>query len=251
MPITLEELRQRFPVRDCPPYGACIVVPGDEFNPDWEAELNFDRVDTDFGDPGKPFTLIPLKRKAEVRGNLRMPEWSNTDSARLLKRVAELPGSLESKCETLTKEFPGRSQAAIHQKYVKLQRLKKKTGEQEEKTTEAAWKDEEWKLLIQLWNTEPRLTLKEITKEFAKKFEERSETAIKDALGRLKRKGEIQSRHRTKRGKAELQKESEPKPSESTKMDLAKALAALVEAVGPENLQFSISIQIGSKAPPQ
>jgi hypothetical protein len=30
-------------------------------------------------------------------------------------------------------------------------------------------------------------------------------------------------------------------------MDLPAALAALVEAVGPENIQFSVSIQIGSK----
>ena len=39
MPITIEELKQKFPIKNVHPYGECIIVPGAEFDPDWDQEL--------------------------------------------------------------------------------------------------------------------------------------------------------------------------------------------------------------------
>lgn len=205
--VTIQELRERFILRDCPPYGPCLVVPGEEFNPDWEAELDIDVIKTDFGDPSKPYTLIPVKDEKPI----------------------DTPGlstSPKNGVEVLAMNDP-----------------------------ESAWKDEEFEFLIKLWSKQPRLTLKKMTKEFGKKFKGRSKDAIKDAFDRLKKKGKIQPRWKIKRKKGITQEEErkELKPPKSpkepvTRTDLAAALAALVEAVGPENIQFNISIQIGSKA---
>ena len=67
--ITVEELKAKFAVRDMPPHGKCIVVPGDEFDPDWEAELDeqgYSIIETDFGDPAKPVTLVKLKSRMKA-----------------------------------------------------------------------------------------------------------------------------------------------------------------------------------------
>ena len=37
--ITVDELRQKFPTEAIAPYGDCIVVPGDQFDPGWEHYL--------------------------------------------------------------------------------------------------------------------------------------------------------------------------------------------------------------------
>jgi hypothetical protein len=62
----LEELKQlKYPIKDVAPYGECIVVPGDKFDPDWEGELDdqgISIVETDFGDPSTPVTLVQLKK---------------------------------------------------------------------------------------------------------------------------------------------------------------------------------------------
>jgi len=66
--ITVKELEAKFAVRDTP-YGKCIVVPGDEFDPDWEAELaeqGYSIIETDFGDPAKPITLVKLKSQMKA-----------------------------------------------------------------------------------------------------------------------------------------------------------------------------------------
>jgi hypothetical protein len=111
--VSIAELKQRFPVRDCPPYGTCIVIPGKEYDPDWTGELDVDPIETDFGDHSKPFTLIrvndespaeclqmsgdaqvanlevtidrrkdPTRPKRKPRSN----EWDPKDAQRLIKR---------------------------------------------------------------------------------------------------------------------------------------------------------------------
>jgi hypothetical protein len=205
--VSINELKQRFIVRDVAPYGSCIVVPGDEFNPDWEAELDIDVIQTDFGDPAKPFTLIPLKgekpsgipvlpekeKKApEAKKhrvfNILAKEWSREDIERLLTRWPQVKGTARQKSELLAKEFPERKQNSIYQKYWSLQ---KKT-----KAESKVDKEKPKNLPARAEKIEPR---RASTKEHV------------------------------------------------VRTDLADALAALVEAVGPENIQFSISIQIGSK----
>jgi len=65
--ITVEELKEKFPVRDVRPYGECIVIPGDEFDPDWEhylAEQGFKCFFIDLD--RKPVTLVKLKTQTKA-----------------------------------------------------------------------------------------------------------------------------------------------------------------------------------------
>lgn len=133
--ISLEQLKQRFPVQNVPPYGECVVVHGTEFDPDWEAMLDeegYACIFTEIG--GKQVTLVPtIKRhrgKSEKTvyeprtepptpqptrkhpSGMKGPAWSQEDEDRLVKRVTEVGGRVT---EALTKEFPGRSYHALKQ----------------------------------------------------------------------------------------------------------------------------------------
>jgi len=158
--INLEQLKLRFPVKNVPPHGECIVVPGDQFDPDWEVGLDeggYVCINTDVD--GKPVTLVPVTKRAS--GNtertvyeprvvsrphsvvkdrkigsgpghiakvtlplglsaMKGPQWSREDEDRLVKRVSDLTGSLKEKCRILTEEFKGRSVMALKQKFKKL-----------------------------------------------------------------------------------------------------------------------------------
>lgn len=136
--VTVEELKERFPVQNVQARGKCIIIPGNEFDPDWEADLEETIEDTIID--GQPVTLVLLDSKVEENDssegqeppdkpkpknlprNLLANVWSVDDEKRLLKRMSEFSGSIESKCARLTKEFAGRSKDAIHQRYIKLQR---------------------------------------------------------------------------------------------------------------------------------
>jgi len=162
-------------------HGLCIVVPADRFLPQWEPQLRslgyyiiqtrdlqhkkvvlvtHDKPESTHDEPAAPssatnestpFTSSTSSTGARVRGNLSAAEWSGTDKERLLKRVAELGGTIEEKCKLLTNEFPGRSAAAIHQKYVKLQRARKAelpSGS----LAEFPWSDADERKLLQRMN---------------------------------------------------------------------------------------------------
>jgi len=146
--ISLDELKQRFPVRNIPPYGECVVIPGKEFDPDWEAfldEQGYGSVFTDIG--GTPVTLVlTIKRHGDSKKTVyeprRLPEkeepptldeplkkhpymmkgpvWTRKDEDRLVRRFSELTGNMEGKSRALTKEFQGRSAKALLQKFKKL-----------------------------------------------------------------------------------------------------------------------------------
>jgi hypothetical protein len=67
--MTVEELKKRFPVKDVAPYGSCIVVPGAEFDPDWETELDEQGYKCHMTDIyGKPVTLVKLKSAGKSEG---------------------------------------------------------------------------------------------------------------------------------------------------------------------------------------
>jgi hypothetical protein len=69
MPITIKELKQKFPVKNVRPYGECIIVPGAEFDPDWEAELDEQGYKCHMTDIyGKPVTLVKLKSAGKSEG---------------------------------------------------------------------------------------------------------------------------------------------------------------------------------------
>jgi hypothetical protein len=69
--ISFEELQRRFgPAVAVAPYGESVVVPGTEFNPDWEAELGDQGFSCHLGYfDGKAVTFVPVK-KAVVPGKV-------------------------------------------------------------------------------------------------------------------------------------------------------------------------------------
>jgi hypothetical protein len=65
--ITIEDLKQKFPVEAIAPYGDCIVIPGKDFDPDWEhylAEQGFKCFFIDIN--RKPVTLVRLKTETKA-----------------------------------------------------------------------------------------------------------------------------------------------------------------------------------------
>jgi hypothetical protein len=160
--ITVEELKKQFPVKDIAPYGKCIIVSGDEFDPDWEAELDeqgYSIIETDFGDPSKPVTLVKLKSrmKADFPKEVYHPE----------------PNALPQK----------RKQPVMHWL-----------------DPESRWKAEEDELIMALWNQKQNIS--EIYVELRKRFPKRTEHAVKCRLARLIKAGKIPGRwHKGERKK--------------------------------------------------
>jgi hypothetical protein len=209
--VTIDELRRQFKVDSIPPYGLVIVVPGDEFDPDWEAELDVDVIQTDFGDPAEPFTLIPLKKGEKPTGIPAIPKqpessskvpnktrkrkegtWTLKDEERLLKRWNEVEGAAMERAKQLAPEFNGRKPEAVYQKH--------------------------WSL---------------ITGYLQKKKDQKMPRDI------------VEQKRKVSKSEQEVAEEPEVEPR-LIRMDFAEALAALVEAVGPENVEFNISIQINT-----
>lgn len=66
--ISIEELKQRFPdVREFSLYGSCVVVPGTDFDPDWECELEDQGYKVHMAElDGKAVTLVSCAKKQPV-----------------------------------------------------------------------------------------------------------------------------------------------------------------------------------------
>jgi hypothetical protein len=256
--VTFEGLVGKFGVNNVAPYGACIIVPGDEFDPDWEVLLADQGCRFHFVElAGKAVTLVQKGTKLKDAGensaralgvatpkvekhpeerlkgpgtNLLAKVWSSDDEQKLLKRINALPGTIEQKCIRLSSEFIGRSPAAIHQKYVKLQRKIKESGrigrpkkESMGSAEEPAviptssvnlhptrWTEPDDQLLIGLWNQKLNAV------QMVGKFPGRNENSIKMRLARLKEKGLIKPRWKQKAKIPERKAEKEPNgPAES------------------------------------
>lgn len=151
--IRFEDLRQRFPLRNIAPYGECVVIPGAEFDPDWEVYLAEEGCACVFTDLDKrPVTLVwrkpmgegvrdvyvPVREEVEGLGENeqgKLSRWSREDELRLLRRMSELPGTIDEKVGVLQREFPGRSAAALLLKWRKLRKAGRIIGD--------GWKKEE------------------------------------------------------------------------------------------------------------
>jgi hypothetical protein len=205
--ITLEELKQKYPVKDVAPYGSCIIVPGSEFNPDWEAELDDQGVKVFMTSlDQRPVTLVQVKKQvgvATLKGSdetavLGSELWSSGDEQRLLKRMSEISGSLAEKISIVTLEFPCRTPIAVKKKYAKLRHaVKAVTPSQAQRTSsktrvmfdpESRWTDSDKELLAKLWNQKLKV------RKIMLKFPKRSQASIKMALSRLREEGVIQGR---------------------------------------------------------
>lgn len=143
--VSFQELKEKYPIHNIAPYGACIVVPGNEFDPDWEAELEEQGVKCFFTDLDKrPVTLVQLKRSTPWAEKLvygppvaaspskakrgrpkdagKTMRWSQTDNESLLREWQRARGDVEEKAKALVKQFPGRTPKAIELHYRKLLR---------------------------------------------------------------------------------------------------------------------------------
>lgn len=238
--ITVEMLKELFPVKDVAPYGTCIVVPGDKFDPDWEDQLcaHGHKVFMQSLD-GKAVTLVKPKEEdkkdpaASLVANLQSRAWSEDDDETLLKRMHELPGTIEQKCVQLAKEFKGRSPAAIHQKYVKLQRKLKKPKARPEKELVhpvKRWSDKDTELLIKLWNEQLRVP------DMMAKFPGRTRHGIAMRIDVLQKAGRIRPRWKGGAGmKHKPEKDiSAPKSTVKVKCHTCKGMRVAVESKWPD-----------------
>lgn len=131
--VSIDELRRKYLVRVVPPHGECIIVPGTEFDPDWEVYLvdrGFKCFMTDLD--GRPVTLVRLKKpfksaepeirvepvKASRRG--RGFSWVDEDLEMLVGLWNQRP---KLTVEKIAEYFPGRSAKAVTQT---LKRLREK-----------------------------------------------------------------------------------------------------------------------------
>jgi hypothetical protein len=178
--ISIEELKQKYPVKDVAPYGSCIVIPGADFNPDWEGDVEEQTEDVMI--EGEPVTLIilgseaesvPEKEEAEGQErpvysprNERKPELSHGS-------MAEFQWSDEEEKKLLMPEFPGRSGLALRQRHV-------------------PWNDKDDELLVKLWKK--RKTVSAI----AEKVPGRSYESVKMRLQALKKLKRIEPRWKQK-----------------------------------------------------
>lgn len=201
--ITVEELQQRFAVRTVPPYGECVVVPGAEFDPDWEVYLGDQGYSCRFTDFDKrPVVLVHVKqvrrnassvtdkvpenvesvkskenkknRKKRHRGNPRpvMPWLENkefwTDEEDTFVMDLWRKGvSLSQVGVKVHEQFPSRSKSAGIKRVYRLQEkglLEKRSKEKVRYTSSRYWRPEEIEFLIDKWNK--GLIVTEIEAEF-------------------------------------------------------------------------------------
>lgn len=171
--VDIEELKKQWPTMTVAPYGECVVVPGREFDPDWEVSLGDEghkcfNIDLDH----RQVTLVQLEKKADQTDGLvfsperarsvvkrgrgsflkaggKLVPWKPEEDDLLLKEWPRAHGHVEEKARALaemwpTKLFPKRSAKAIEIRYRKLLRKarqeskggKKRERKPREKTSE-------------------------------------------------------------------------------------------------------------------
>lgn len=136
--IKITDLQDKFVERNVPPYGRVLMIPGKDFDPDWEAaleDMGFGCVFTEIN--SEKFTLVKLEKEegeeestAESRPGAGkfLTNWSHADQERLLKRMEESPGTIKEKVAQLVSEFPGRTATGLQKKYRKLTRGRRRIG---------------------------------------------------------------------------------------------------------------------------
>jgi hypothetical protein len=235
----LEDLKQKFPVKDVPPYGECIVILGVEFDPDWETELGdrgYKCINT--GIDSKQVTLVQLKKSVVEEGEkvVYVPppatrstlldsrsspssKWRSEEDEVLVKLWNE-----RVLIEKMTPSFPGRTEAAIRLRIQRLERygkIKKRSGRgrlpksqsdnvtkspQEQVGLQRVLKGKDTPLGPRWTEDEYKLLIKlwnerKKIREIAVKFPSRRGHAVGSALGRLKNSGAIKPRWAQKKNR--------------------------------------------------
>lgn len=283
---SLAELQERYgPTVVVAPYGESIVVPGAEFNPDWEAELGDQGFNCHLGNyNGKAVTFVPTKKAVAPGKVVSVPpkpkdppaaaaeskrvNWTSKEDAfisELWNHGLKVP-AIAAKVE---EKFPIRKGNATN---MRLKRLRiegtiqprnnsnqvKKLEEIEEKVEAKQnrgnthpkmpwlkdakfWLPEEDDVIIKLWNK--GVSLEEIGVVGHKQIPVRTEKAIMKRVYALQKKGKIERRWKTKKGKKntvqhsatqrnvaphiEGLKAEDPAPAESTSSPNGKEVTVL------------------------
>jgi hypothetical protein len=209
MPITIEELKKRFRFQNVTPYGECVIVPGSEFDPDWEDELSSQGCELHFVEiAGKPVMLVQKGKDQEEEDNeepvIKSPEkppveepakqatqWTEKDEKLLISLW-----NIKVKVSAIRAKFPGRSERILryHVRALQLQgkiasRWKKHKVQQPPKSYSIKrWSDKEKDLLVKLWKE--NVTVSKI----AENFPNRTKHAVAMLIDRLQAAGKIQTR---------------------------------------------------------
>jgi len=215
--ITVDEFKKLYPTKEVPPYGECIVVPGDKFDPDWEVDLgDQDHACFNVLLDRKPVTLVQLEKSVgavTLKGSLEADSktelpgvnsaefpWSDEDEKKLLRRMNELEGTVYERAELLVPEFHGRSAVALRQKFYKLTGLRgssRSKSRPKPKFLYVPWSVKEDDLLIELWNK--RVNNKRLKRSaIAEKLPGRSHESIQNRLKALQKLGRIEPRWKQK-----------------------------------------------------
>lgn len=126
--IRFEELNKRFPTENIAPYGEVLVIPGPEFDPDWEFFLGEQGCKCYMIDlHGQPVTLVKVK-KAEGKGGgekqVYSPQarpvaagdvWTPKDDETLIQLW-----NRRTKVPVIALEFPNRSRASVSNRIRRL-----------------------------------------------------------------------------------------------------------------------------------
>lgn len=247
MTLNLEELKQKFPIKDVPPYGSCIVVPGSEFNPDWEAELDDQGFLCAFTDlDQKAVTLVRLGKKLgsePVERSAGLPKhWSPEEDEVLVKLWNE-----RVLIEKMTPSFPGRTEAAIRLRIQRLEhhgRIKKRAGRPKgpPKSSVRRWSDQEEQLLIELWNKDMKVP------DMLAQFPGRTRNSVAMHINILQKSGAIKPRWKADEGKRKKLEESKAGKAptvavEKTSVNQTQQEAPVTPA-GPSRRPFQIQTTI-------
>jgi hypothetical protein len=180
--VTVEDLKQRFLVRDVAPHGSCVMVPGDEFDPDWEAcldDLGYSVVFQDFD--RKPFAIVPLKRAGEGEKVVFVPP----------------PGEKVAKVDKVDEGEEGEKVEKVPEsprERAGLERVLKG----KDTPLGPRWTEDEYELLMKLWKQKKKVRV------IAAEFPKRSGHAVTCAIARLKNSGLIKPRWVCKGSKREI-----------------------------------------------
>jgi len=140
--VIVEELREKWPVREVSVYGNCIVIPDKQFKREWEEGLKAEgavvlyqslpggtcalvRLKGRQLEPDEPTTVYQLKKK----GGGTYQRWSKREDEEFMKRMGQLQGTISHRCNVLAREF---NRSGLLQRYYRL-RVKPEFEEKEAK----------------------------------------------------------------------------------------------------------------------
>lgn len=126
--VTFAELQGRFPTKNVTPWGDVVIVPGTEFDPDWEDPLCEEGCKVFMADlGGKAVTLVKPKKVIEATGSEILADadpkvervrggWTEAEDQLLIKLWNQKNNAVQ-----ITAKFPKRTEPAIRMRLKHLQ----------------------------------------------------------------------------------------------------------------------------------